>query len=246
MVEFKNDPKAKRYFWLKLKTDFFDQKEIKLLRRIAGGDTYTIIYLKMLLTSLRHEGVLYYEAIGDNFEEEIALDIDESPEDVALTIKFLESKGLIELVERDEYFLNRVPEMIGSESYSAERVRRHRHKKVLQSDGISLQSNKLVTASNEEIDIEIDKDIEPKLNRHKYGEFKNVLLSDSEIDNLKSKFPKDWEKRIDNLSMYIGSTGKKYKSHYMTILSWARKDSSNQPINENNLKDLGSKPWYDE
>ena len=40
---------AKQYYWLQLKEDFFRQKEIKLLRKIAGGDTYTIIYLKQEL-----------------------------------------------------------------------------------------------------------------------------------------------------------------------------------------------------
>ena len=47
---------GKRYYWLKLPDDFFRQKPIKKLRRIAGGDTYTIIYLKMLLVSLKNEG----------------------------------------------------------------------------------------------------------------------------------------------------------------------------------------------
>ncbi|WP_321387350.1 phage replisome organizer N-terminal domain-containing protein [uncultured Enterococcus sp.] len=160
MSKFKNDPKAKRYYWLKLKTDFFEQKEIKLLRRIAGGDTYTIIYLKMLLKSLKNEGKLFYEFYGDNFAEEIALDIDENPEDVAMTIQYLETKGLIELVEQDEYFLNKVPDMIGSESYSAERMRNMRKRKLLQSDGDASQCDNNVFSSDEEIEIEIEKDIE--------------------------------------------------------------------------------------
>ncbi len=46
----------KRYFWLKLHKDFFQRKEIKRLRKIAGGDTYTIIYLKMLLRSIMSDG----------------------------------------------------------------------------------------------------------------------------------------------------------------------------------------------
>ncbi|MDT2813770.1 replisome organizer [Vagococcus carniphilus] len=62
-----------------------------------------------------------------------------------------------------------------------------------------------------------------KSSKHKYGEFNNVLLTDEEIEKLKKEFS-DWEKRIDNLSIYIGSSGKKYKSHYLTILSWARKE----------------------
>lgn len=159
--KFKNDPKKKRYYWLQLKEDFFNQKEIKLLRRIAGGDTYTIIYLKMLLLSLRDQGKLYFEAIGDNFAEEVAISLDEAPEDVAITITYLEKKGLLEVVEQDEYFLNRVPELLGSESYSAERVRRHRERKknqdLLQSDEQALQSNSHVTKSRYREDIDIDK-----------------------------------------------------------------------------------------
>lgn len=131
MAEFKNSTKAKRYFWLKMKEDFFSQKEIKLLRRIAGGDTYTIIYQKMLLKSLRESGKLFFEAIGDDFAEELALDIDEDTENVQVTLNFLQSKGLLEIIDEDTFFLNRVPEMVGSESFSTERVRRHRKKKIL-------------------------------------------------------------------------------------------------------------------
>ena len=112
MTKYKNEPKAKRYFWLKLKNDFFEQKEIKLLRRIAGGDTYTIIYLKMMLKSLKNDGKLFYEFYGDNFAEEIALDIDESPEDVAMTIDYLKSKSLINQIEQGCCLLDKVPEML--------------------------------------------------------------------------------------------------------------------------------------
>ena len=72
---------AKKYYWLQLKEDFFRQKEIKMLRRIAGGDTYTIIYLKIMLMSLKDEGKILYEGIGSNFAEEIALEIDEEEDE---------------------------------------------------------------------------------------------------------------------------------------------------------------------
>ena len=58
----------------------------------------------------------------------------------------------------------------------------------------------------------------------KYGEYGNVILSDSDIEKLKSEFP-DWQQRIERLSEYIASSGKKYKSHLATIRSWAKKDS---------------------
>lgn len=61
--------------------------------------------------------------------------------------------------------------------------------------------------------------------RHKYGEYSNVLLSDSDLAKLKSEFPNDWEERIERLSAYMASTGKTYKSHLATIRNWARRDS---------------------
>lgn len=57
-----------------------------------------------------------------------------------------------------------------------------------------------------------------------YGEFGNVKLSDSEYEKLVERFPMDYQDKIENLSVYLKKTGKKYKSHYATILSWDRKD----------------------
>lgn len=58
---------AKRYYWLKLPDGFFRQKAIKKLRKIAGGDTYTIIYLKMLLVAMKQDGRLYFEGVEATF-----------------------------------------------------------------------------------------------------------------------------------------------------------------------------------
>ena len=60
--------------------------------------------------------------------------------------------------------------------------------------------------------------------KHQYGEYKNVLLTDAELDKLKSEFPEDWADRIENLSFYLKSKGVSYKSHLATIRNWARKE----------------------
>lgn len=117
---------AKKYYWLKLKDDFFDKKEIKRLRRMAGGDTYTIIYLKMLLLSLKEDGNLYFDDIGDNFVDEISLEIDEDMDNVKMTLSYLQSKGLLEIVSDNEYHLSHLLEMVGSETDKAEIMRRKR------------------------------------------------------------------------------------------------------------------------
>ena len=90
----------KRFFWLKLNENFFTEKPIKKLRKIAGGDTYTIIYLKLLLKSMDAEGKLYFDGIEDTFCEEIALDIDEDPDNVKMTIIYLQKCGLLQVGEK--------------------------------------------------------------------------------------------------------------------------------------------------
>lgn len=69
--------KNKRYYWFKLKEDFFTDKKIKKLRKISGGDTYVIIYQKLLLLSLRDNGKLFYEGVESDFTKEMALTLDE-------------------------------------------------------------------------------------------------------------------------------------------------------------------------
>lgn len=120
---------SKKYYWLKLKTDFFGNRAMKKLRRIAGGDTYTIIYLKLQLLSITEEGRLYYEGIEDTFYEEMALALDEDVDNVKATLLFLENCGLITKESDDEYLLTEVPDIIGSETDSAERMRKHRAEK---------------------------------------------------------------------------------------------------------------------
>lgn len=64
--------------------------------------------------------------------------------------------------------------------------------------------------------------------RHKYGEYSNVLLSDSDMEKLKAEFPNDYQGRIENLSAYMASTGKSYKNHLATIRNWAKKDAQKE------------------
>lgn len=153
---------TKKYYWLKLKDDFFRDKRIKKLRRIAGGDTYTIIYLKMQLLSIKTNGVLLYEGVEENFAEELALELDEDTDNVKIVLAFLQSNGMIEETEPDHFLMTETIKCIGSESTSAERVRKHREKKVQK----ALQCNTQVTQCNtekekeKEIDIELEKEKE--------------------------------------------------------------------------------------
>lgn len=168
-----------KYYWLRLDKDFFRQKEIKKLRKIAGGDTYTIIYQKMLLLSLQEEGKLFFDGIEDDFANEIALEIDEEVDNVKITILFLMKNHLLEEVSSDECFLSAVPQMIGKESDSASRVRKYReNKKLLAEKNLkALHCNKSNVTCNTEIEIEkeieLEKDIDIELTKNDLS-FENV------------------------------------------------------------------------
>lgn len=120
----------------------------------------------------------------------------------------------------------------------------------------NVTSNTTVTqcnATEEEEDIDKDKEKEkykkknakatatadaccstPKKIKHKHGEYNNVLLTDEEFEKLATEFP-DLDQRINDLSGYIASTGKAYKSHYATIRNWARKEKeAGKPVIKEN------------
>lgn len=80
---------------------------------------------------------------------------------------------------------------------------------------------------DKEEEIREKKRTKPQVVRHKYGEYNNVLLTDEELMKLKEKIP-NWQDFIERLSCYVASTGKRYKSHYATLLNWYRRDGQRQ------------------
>lgn len=188
----------KRYFWIQLTQDFFKSKEMKLLRKMPGGDTYTIIYQKMLLVSLEDGGKIYYDDLAEDLAEEVSLLIDEDIEAVRMTLLFLENKGLLKRNSEKEYFLEQVPEMVGSETASTRRSRKHREQK-------ALQCNTNATLGNGDIDIEKEIDKEKEKN--------NIYspVSDETKDDIPYKEIVDYLN--DKAKTNYRASGKDTKSH---------------------------------
>ena len=192
---------ATRYYWLKLQDGFFGSKRIKKLRKIAGGDTYTIIYLKMQLLAMKNNGVLEYTGLESTFAEELALDLDEEPENVAVTVNYLLSCGLMETTDNKEFFIPYAVMNTGSETAAAKRVRDHRERKALQCNADVTEVKRI---GNAEIEKEIEKEIESiqadeppvppapdkskSVVRNKYGQYGWVRLSDEEYQRLINDF----------------------------------------------------------
>lgn len=203
----------RRYYWLQLKEDFFKTKEMKLMRKLPGGEEITIIYLKIMLVSLADEGKIYFEGLADDLAEELALLIDEDPEAIRMALLFLSQKNLLTTSDNFQYRLEQVPELIGSETASTRRSRKHRESQK------ALQCNTDATKRNGDIDIEIDKDIEIDNN--------NKTISPSLAENLKTSGIHINQKQHQQLLEYVGLDGMSFEllNHAIEITSGIHRPS---------------------
>lgn len=141
-----NQTNNKRFYWLKLQDNFFKNARIKKLRRLAGGDTYTIIYLKLMLLTTKSNGIFIYEGIENTIEEEIALKLDEKIEDVKLLWQYLLMNQMVEEKPNGDVVIPEVSNNVGSETYN------NIYKKSKRLEFFQPDSN--------QIPIDIEKDIE--------------------------------------------------------------------------------------
>ena len=174
---------AKKYYWLKLKEDFFEEKQIRYLRKLPEGDKLVIAYLKMQLKSLRTEGFIKYDQIMPNNEEELAMILDEDINIIKLMIQALIKAKAIEVLDDGSFYLIAMQDLVGKEGESAERVRRFRERQ----NQKTLQCNTYVTECNTEIEKEIkikkDKDVQKK-----------QKSSENTYKNYEQRNQNDWNK----------------------------------------------------
>lgn len=184
----------KKYYWLKLPKDFFERKEVKLLRKLENGALYVLIYQKILLNALETDGEIYFDHLTDTPEEELALSINEEVEDVKNVLKFLLDKQLVTFSE-DTYLIEHFATLVGKEANSTERVRAHRERKkqeMLHETENELQETLHVTNCNTEkrreeiekrrIDIEEEKDKEINKDKDKKQDIKDRVDTEDRVD----------------------------------------------------------------
>ena len=221
----------KKFYWLKLDKDFFKNHKIKVVESLPNGKDYILFYLKMLCESISHEGALRFSDTIPYNEDMLSSITNTNVDVVRSAIKLFSELELMEIWDDGTYFMAECQKMIGSETNWAVKKREYRErlKQIGQCpQDVQPMSDKSIENRDKILDNR-DNNNKKEIIKEKYGEFNNVSLSDEELEKLKEKFPKDYQNRIEKLSAYIASTGKKYKSHYATILNWSRKEESNKP-----------------
>ncbi len=214
----------------------FDNRKIKHLRRLPEGNNIVLIWVMLLTMAGRcnASGMIFLTENIPYTPKMLADELDFEENTVQLALKVLEQlnmittdQGFFAIAGWEEYQNICGMEKIREQNKLRKRAQREKQKLALP-EGVSRDSHGTVTQCHAtDIDKDIEEERDKKNNiRHKYGEYKNVLLSDEDMEKLKSEFP-DYQERIERLSSYIASTGKKYKNHLATIRNWARKDETN-------------------
>lgn len=235
--------------WIKITTDVFDDEKILLIESLPEADSIIVIWFKLLCLAGKqnNSGVFL---MGDKIaytDKMLATIFRRKEATVQLALQTFEQFGMIELIDGVITIPNwgkhqNLDQMESKKEYMRNYMKEYREKQkaiscktnskanskanVRQADKIREDKNRLeednniLSASDEPEPPASDK----KPVKHKYGEYQNVLLTDDELQKLKTEYS-DYQQRIENLSSYVASTGKRYKSHYATIRNWARKDA---------------------
>ena len=155
----------KRYYWLKLKEDFFEDDTIQWLEEQENGTEYTLFYLKLCLKSLKTEGSMM-RYVGERMmpydKKALAKITNTDIDTVVVAMELFKSIGLIDVYETGEIFLKQISEMTGSETSKAELMRRKRARDSMSNNVTALLPDVTETLPRVR-DRERDKEIEKEL-----------------------------------------------------------------------------------
>lgn len=178
---------SKKYYWLKLKSDFFDDDTIKFIEEQENGIKYSNFYLKLCLKSLKTDGKLI-RLVGETL---IPYDINSLSkltgvefDTVRSAMQLFESIGLIKVLESGEIYLSQIDELIGSETDKAQMMRRLRAERKLDSNNVTQMLPEKDIDKEKEKKIEIEKNIK-KEKKKKETEFDSVINENFTDEELK-------------------------------------------------------------
>lgn len=145
----------KRYFWLKLKSDFFQNDDIQVILSKPNGSEYVVFWLKLLLKAITRDepGYLRYKENIPYNHEILSTVTNTDPDIVRSALQLFEQIGMIQVLEDSTIWIEQAAALVGTETDVAGRVRKHRELKLL-------QCNKVKQNSNTELEIELEKEID--------------------------------------------------------------------------------------
>ena len=147
---------SKKYYWLKLKRDFFKRHDIRIVESMPNGKNYILFYLKLLLESIDHEGTLRFSDTIPYNEQMLSVVTNTNIDIVRSAMKLFIELNMMQVFDDQTIYMTEVDKLIGSETEWAKKKREYREKK----DNVPLLSSKCPTEKDIDKDIDKDKEIE--------------------------------------------------------------------------------------
>lgn len=222
----------KKYYWLKLKRDFFKRHDVRIIEEMPNGKDYILFYLKLLLESIDHEGALRFSETIPYNEQMLSVITNTNVDVVKSAMQIFIELNMIEILDDKTIFMAEVLKLTGSETAAAGRMRKRREKQKALPERNNVQNCYIELEKEKEKEKELEKDAEVvnpedgdsysdpenKLEPFRYD---NVFLSDKQVESLlKIMDVKVFDAYVDKMHNYPN-----IKNHYETMLKWHEEDS---------------------
>lgn len=181
----------KRFYWLKLRRDFFKRHDVSIIEDMDNGKDYLIFYLKLLCESIDHDGNLRFSNEIPYTDKMLASVTKTNVDIVRSALKIFTELDMIEVREDKTIYMTELPKMLGSEVASAERVRAFRAR---QKEKGALLGNANVTPAKQLVtqEKELDKDIEKELSKKEYIK-NNIYINHAHEEETYESIMNDFE-----------------------------------------------------
>lgn len=152
----------KKFYWLKLKKDFFKRHDIRIIEGMPEGKEYVYFYLKLLCESIDHQGRLRFSEKIPYTTEMLSTITNMSVDIVNQAIEILCELNLMQIDKDKTYIMCELEKMLGCETAWAEKKRRQRERKDMREGGQCPPTcpPSVLDVSYKSIDIDIEKEID--------------------------------------------------------------------------------------
>jgi len=257
----------KKFYWLKLDEDFFDSHEAKVIEGTFRGPETLLFYIKLLVESVGHNGMLRFSARVPYDKAKLASLTKMSPEAVQEATEVLTDLGLMETLDDGTIYLPAVEEMTGSRSQSEEAVRQRRHRErqraqeepdakevTEERDGsvtdVTAERDRSVTNRNERLDIR-DKSIDKKESKEKKRAKFSPPSYEEARDYYASKtyafgFDKWWTYYTEAERPWTKGDGTPVKDWKRTMATWQNREAEKPAGEKSNRTNHKGREYSDE
>lgn len=242
---------TRKYYYMRLKENFFESDEMVILESLPQGYLYSNILLKLYLKSLKNNGCLMFNDCIPYDAQMISTLLKQPIGIVRDALNTFQTLGLIDVLDNGTIYMSNIELFIGQSSNEGERKKAARLA-LLKSGG--QMSDKRPTEIDIEKEIDKELDIEKEIDKpptpkkepkHKYGEYQHVLLTDTDRERLVNDYGEDeTHKAIKYLDEYIETSGKKYKNHYLVMRKWVFDAVKERSVKTNNTQSIWDE-WKD-